>query len=456
MSAVVNPTNQKEFATTVVQRLRAAGHTALWAGGCVRDLLLGIEPLDYDVATSATPDQVRELFGYRHTLPVGAAFGVVIVLGKPRHAVQVEVATFRTDAAYSDGRHPDAVIFSTPQEDAQRRDFTINGMFYDPLTAAVIDYVGGQADLQHGCLRAIGFADDRIGEDKLRMLRAVRFSARFGFTIEAATRRAIARHAAEVNCVSGERIWTEIRKTLQTSRAAWAVEEWFQLNLLQHILPEVAAVWPAQRLAARRLLDSLDGVEPLPDAADIHSQVRAARGRSADWLDRLCGLLWIALEQAANGNADNLNVSVDSLVQSLKTRLKVPNEVGDTLRHVLPAQRELVGAQRRPWSQVQPWLVDACADRAVALYEARGSLVENAEQVAAWRETSEWLHQKLALPREQLDPAPLLLGHDLIGLGLTPSPRFGELLSQARQRQLDQLLPDRPAALRWLREQVGL
>ena len=401
----------------------------------MRDLLMGIEPLDYDVATSATPDQVRELFGYRRTLPVGVAFGVVIVLGKPsRQSLQVEVATFRTDAAYSDGRHPDAVVFSTPQEDAQRRDFTINGMFYDPLAESVIDYVGGQADLQRGCLRAIGRADDRIGEDKLRMLRAVRFAARFGFDIERATRQAIARHAAEVNCVSGERIWTEISKTLQSSRPGWAVDEWYQLNLLQHILPELNAVWPEQRVLAGQLLE--------------------AQRQSADWLDRLCGLLWIATEQASELDTEQSKTGLSGLLESLKGRLKVSNQVVDVLRFVIPAQRGLVDAQARAWSQVQPLLVSTYADRAVGLFEARGSLVNAASQAAAWRETVAWLHHKLSLPRAQLDPPPLLLGHDLIALGLRPGPRFRELLCEARQRQLDHMLLDRSAALQWLRAQA--
>ncbi len=430
----MSPTIQKEFATAIVRQLREAGHTALWAGGCVRDLLMGIEPLDYDVATSATPEEVRELFGYRRTLPVGAAFGVVIVLGKPSQSLQVEVATFRTDAAYSDGRHPDAVVFSTPQEDAQRRDFTINGMFYDPLAETVIDYVGGQADLQLGCLRAIGCAEDRIGEDKLRMLRAVRFAARFNFDIDSPTRQAIARHAAEVNCVSGERIWTEISKTLQTARPAWAVDEWYHLNLLQHILPELNAVWPEQRVLAGRLLD--------------------AQHPSADWLDRLGALLWIASEHASAVESDERKGLLDQIVQSLKGRLKVSNQVADILRFVIPAQRDLVDAQARPWSQMQPLLVSTYADRAVALFEARASLVNAASQAAAWRETVAWLHHKLSLPRAQLDPPPLLLGHDLIALGLRPSPRFRELLCEARQRQLDQLLAHRAAALQWLREQA--
>ncbi len=160
----------RDFAVAVVRRLRSAGFQALWAGGCVRDLLLGNQPTDYDVATSATPDQVRQLFGRRLTVPVGISFGVVVVLSENRRAQEIEVATFRTDAHYSDGRHPDYVVFSTAEDDARRRDFTINGMFYDPLDNQFIDYVGGREDLEQGTIRAIGQADARIGEDKLRML----------------------------------------------------------------------------------------------------------------------------------------------------------------------------------------------------------------------------------------------------------------------------------------------
>ncbi|MEO8270760.1 MAG: CCA tRNA nucleotidyltransferase [Aureliella sp.] len=403
-----------------------AGHTALWAGGCVRDLLMGNEPSDYDVATSATPEQVRELFGHRRTLPVGISFGVVIVQGNRGKAEQVEVATFRTDAAYSDGRHPDAVVFSTPQEDAQRRDFTINGMFFDPLTQAVIDYVGGEADLQQGRLRAIGRADDRIGEDKLRMLRAVRFAARFGFEIEPSTREAIARHAADVSCVSGERLWTEITKTLATPRAAWAIEEWYKLGLLEQILPELHVRWPQQREAANLLLAALATIE------------------QADWLDRLCALLWNATQDA----------TVEPAVRSLKQRLKQSNEVSDTIRGCVPAQRALDDAQHKPWSQVQPWLIADCADRAVRLFEARVSLAE-AQPAIEMRKTLAWLHRQLSLPNAQLDPAPLMHGEDLIAQGLEPSSRFRELLSTVRRMQLDQQLLDRPAALAWLRAQVG-
>src|SRR3990172_5648449 len=174
---------QRAFALQVVEMLRARGFEAFWAGGCVRDQLLGLVPKDYDVATNATPGLIREVFGERRTLAIGAAFGVVTVLG-PRGAGQIEVATFRSDAAYSDGRHPDHVTFTDAQHDAQRRDFTINGLFYDPVAAKVIDYVGGQADLGAKLIRAIGDPRQRFAEDKLRMLRAVRFAATFEFKIE--------------------------------------------------------------------------------------------------------------------------------------------------------------------------------------------------------------------------------------------------------------------------------
>ena len=181
----LKPAEQRRFAVEVVRRLRAAGFEAYWAGGCVRDKLLGRTPADYDVATDAEPDRIREVFGHRRTLAIGAAFGVISVVG-PKEAGMVEVATFRRDAAYSDGRRPDSVSFSTAAEDASRRDFTINGMFYDPLDDRVIDFVGGQKDLAARVVRAIGCARERFAEDKLRLLSRgafcghVRFRARRG------------------------------------------------------------------------------------------------------------------------------------------------------------------------------------------------------------------------------------------------------------------------------------
>ncbi|MDX1946089.1 MAG: CCA tRNA nucleotidyltransferase, partial [Pirellulaceae bacterium] len=238
-----DPTQAREFATDVVARLRAAGYEALFAGGCVRDQLLGITPKDYDVATSATPDQVRDCLGHRRTLPIGASFGVITALG-PRGAGQVEVATFRRDAGYSDGRHPDSVSFTTAEQDALRRDFTINGMFFDPVASQVIDYVGGQDDLARGVIRAIGDPAQRIAEDKLRMLRAVRFAARFDFALDEGTLAAIRRQASELVIVSAERIAAEMRLMLIHPNRARAAAMLHVAGLLEVILPEALGLLP--------------------------------------------------------------------------------------------------------------------------------------------------------------------------------------------------------------------
>src|SRR5882724_7855964 len=199
----------REDALVVLKRLREAGHVAYFAGGCVRDLLLGAEPKDFDVATDAPPSRVQELF--RNTQAVGAAFGVILVR---QGGSQIEVATFRADAGYDDGRHPSKVRFTTAEEDARRRDFTINGLFLDPVGGQVIDYVRGQDDLRAGVIRAIGNATERFEEDSLRLLRAVRFAARLGFEIEPGTAAAIKAHAPQLKRISPERIADELRVML--------------------------------------------------------------------------------------------------------------------------------------------------------------------------------------------------------------------------------------------------
>ena len=220
----------------VMAKLSDAGFVAYLAGGCVRDALLGRPPKDFDVATNATPESVRDVFGRKRTLAFGASFGVIGVLpeksSKQSNAVlPTEVATFRSDGDYSDGRRPDSVQYGSAEEDALRRDFTINGMFYDPVAAKVIDYVGGQDDLQSGVLRTIGTASHRIDEDKLRMLRAVRFATTLGFAIHDDTRNAIRDHASEIAVVSGERIGTEMRKILKSENVAEGLRKLFDCDL---------------------------------------------------------------------------------------------------------------------------------------------------------------------------------------------------------------------------------
>jgi poly(A) polymerase len=248
----------EDAALRVVRRLRDAGHQALWAGGCVRDRLLGRRANDIDVATSARPEQVLDLF--RRSIPVGVQFGVVRVRERVREGcvVEVEVATFRVDAAYEDGRRPTSVQFTGPEEDAKRRDFTINGLFFDPIDEQVLDFVGGREDLERGVVRAIGDAHARFLEDRLRILRAPRFAAALGFRLDPGTVEAGRAHAAEVpRCVSPERILTELEKILDRPTRARGLALCDEVGVLAHTLPEAARDLPRVVRALASLRDDV-------------------------------------------------------------------------------------------------------------------------------------------------------------------------------------------------------
>ena len=411
----------RQFALDVVNRLRSAGFNALWAGGCVRDLLMEREPHDYDVATSATPHQVRELFGFRRTLMVGAAFGVVIVKGSSTLQEQVEVATFRTDAIYSDGRRPDSVTFSTPEKDAQRRDFTINGMFFDPVAGEVIDFVGGREDLRNGIIRAIGDPHARLAEDKLRMLRAIRFAARFSFEIDSQTQAAVTAHSAEVALVSGERIAVEFRKTLETERAAWAVELWQATGLMKVIAPEVDVHW-------ENVADSLGELLR-----------HAHRG---GWIVRAAALYWPIVSEDGHEPL----ATAKNCIASLKQRLRLANEEADALLFGLESQATLARSTQLAWSRVQPLLIKPHILTALALLATRGATSPTLAMEA------QRLYEILHWPPEKLNPPPLLDGQVLQRFGLAPGPQYRDILQKARDLQLDGELPDRESATKWLSE----
>ena len=267
-----SPVSPVEFAEWIVRELQGAGHQALFAGGCVRDQLLGQTPKDYDVATSATPDQVRAIFGPRRTIPVGAAFGVITVIGN-KTTGNVEVATFRSDGKYSDGRHPDQVTFSDPEHDAQRRDFTINGLFYDPVCGEVRDYVGGQADLQLRIVRAIRNPRERFEEDHLRMLRAIRFATVLNFQLDGDTRAAIQGLAEAIRTVSGERIAAEMRRLLESPHRGRGLELLRDSGLMAVLLPPL----PSGPAASTRSGRSEPSPQPPALPEDPQSQPEPVR-----------------------------------------------------------------------------------------------------------------------------------------------------------------------------------
>ncbi len=396
-----------DFARSIVTRLREAGFEAYFAGGCVRDRLMGLVPQDYDVATSAEPPAVQEVFGRRRTMAVGAAFGVIMVKGSPEVGA-VEVATFRRDLEYRDGRHPEGVVFSSAEEDAQRRDFTINGLFYDPLENRVIDFVGGREDIRRGVIRAIGDPRARFGEDKLRLLRAVRFAARFAFSLDEATRQAIAEMAPEIAAVSAERIAGEMERMLVDPGRRRAMELLRETGLAAVLLPELSGDDPQDRWAENlAVLERLEAPSlPLALAALLAGWVTpaGARGICSRW----------RLSQANTRRVAWLLAN----------------------RGLLPQ------AQSLPWSRLQSVVVD---DRFEDLYvweKVRARV--RGEPHEAW---SEPIRRRLAQPRERLDPPPLITGNDLIASGFCAGPRFALVLKRIREAQLDGSVATKAEAL---------
>ena len=398
--------SQREFAEQVVRQLADAGYTALWAGGCVRDLLVGREPKDYDVATSARPEQVREVFGKRRTLSVGESFGVIVVLG-PKSAGQVEVATFRTDGCYVDGRRPESVVFSSPEEDAQRRDFTINGMFYDPLKKQVMDFVGGEKDLAAGVLRAIGDPHARMEEDKLRMLRAVRFAATFEFTLDEATTDAVRSMADQISVVSAERIAQELRRMLVDQHRAHAIELCRDVDLLVRILPELEPVvsdsarWSRLKSSLRLLVE--------PNFALAFAVLLAAAE---------CG--------------SEAGTAVSKLAEQTGRRLKLSNHEIDDAGWLLKHRRSLGNASTLPLSQLKRVLAQRLAPDLIAMSRVRA--LANDEHPDDAMFCDDYLR---TTDRNILDPLPLISGDDLIKAGFRPGPQFKEVLERIRDAQLD-------------------
>jgi len=406
----ISADKSREFAADVVRHLRAAGFEAVWAGGCVRDQLLERVPKDYDVATSATPDEVRQVFGLRRTLTIGESFGVITVLG-PIGAGQIEVATFRQDAEYSDGRHPDGVTFSNAREDAQRRDFTINGLFYDPLEQRVIDFVDGERDIRRRLVRAIGDPRKRIKEDKLRMLRAIRFATTFQFDLDADTEAAIQQHADELTVVSVERITAEMRRILVHPERRRGIELLDRSKLLTVILPE-ASRWCASAGEERdtwlRIQDVLaDPTFPVALAALLRPLVHG----DTDIVERLC------------------------------RRWKLSNDETRRASWMIANENTLRRARQTDWPRLQRILIAPDIDELVQLATA----IEQ-ESTGGTAET-DFCRDRLQLDSDQLNPPLLVTGDDLITHGVRVGKEFRVLLDAVRDAQLNKQIANREEAI---------
>jgi poly(A) polymerase len=420
---------EREFAVDIVKALRVAGYQALWAGGCVRDELLGLEPQDYDVATDARPEEVLHLFP--RTIAVGMSFGVVEVIG-PRTDqghLQVEVATFRSDTTYSDGRHPDSVVFSTPREDALRRDFTINGMFFDPLENKLIDYVCGQEDLQAKVLRAIGDPELRFAEDKLRMLRAVRIATRFALHIETATAAAVREHAEEITAVSAERIAEELRKLLVSPRRAQGVNLLFDLGLAWPVLPEIVPM---------RGLPQGPPDAPVGDLWDHVMGVLEQLGDKVSFPLAFAALLHdVGKPRTVGRTPDRFTFYYHEhvgrrMASEICERLRMSNAERELVEWLIEKHMFLCDVRQMRTSKVKMILVHPHIRELLALHRA---------DALAWGRSTDHVEYCEQLLREwsdaDLNPPPLVTGHDLAKLGIEPGPIYKRLLDAVREAQLE-------------------
>ena len=425
-------------ARAVIERLVGAGHIAYFAGGCVRDLLRGESPTDFDVATDATAVEVQALFP--RTVPVGAQFGVVLVLidGQP-----IEVASFRADAEYRDGRHPTGVRPATPEEDARRRDFTVNGMFRDAQSGDVIDVVGGRADLDARVIRAIGDPAARFGEDRLRMLRAVRLAARLDYAIEPATFAAIRTHAAAITEVSWERIGDEIVRILTEGAARRGFALLDESGLLVHVLPEIAL---------------MKGVEQSPDyhpEGDVftHTLLLLAELRQPSVELALAALLHdVAKRDCAERRPDgritfygHAEIGAEKAV-AICQRLRRSRETWERVEWLVRHHLRIAQAPQMRRSTLRRFLAEPHIDELLEL--ARIDVLASNGNLEAYEFCK---RAQAAFDDEPIKPPPLLRGRDLLELGYPRGPLFSEILGAVEDRQLEGELSTREAALEWVR-----
>ncbi|HAS84201.1 MAG TPA: phosphohydrolase, partial [Verrucomicrobia bacterium] len=414
-------TQQEKAARQLVERLRQAGHTAFWAGGCVRDKLLGRPPRDIDIATNAVPDSILEIFP--HASAVGKSFGVMIV---PCHGFHFETATFRQDHGYQDGRHPTSITFSTPEDDAARRDFTINAMFFDPLTGTIHDFVNGRADLAAHCIRCVGDPDLRFAEDHLRLLRAVRFATTLDFALDPATEAAIIRHAPSIAQISMERIRDEFTRTLlEAHRPGQALRMLDNLGLLSVFLPEVSALkHQAQPPEFHPEGDVLTHTVMMLDAMDTRTPTLAYAILLHD-IGKPGTAFHDGQRLRFHGHAEH----GARLTESILRRLRLPNKVIADVTACVGRHMRFMDVQKMRRSTLRQLVGSPTFETELELHRldclSSNGLMDNHRFVCETRDS---------FAKEPVLPDPWINGRDLIGLGVKAGPAMGNLLKTAYER----------------------
>ncbi|MBC7980226.1 MAG: CCA tRNA nucleotidyltransferase [Armatimonadetes bacterium] len=436
--------SQRTAATELAKLLNRNGHLAYFAGGCVRDKLLAREPKDYDIATSATPAQVLKLFPGANE--VGAHFGVIIARHAGHH---IEIATFRTDGSYKDGRRPDSVTFSSPLADAQRRDFTINGLFENPETGEIIDHVNGLTDLEAKILRAIGIPTDRFQEDALRLLRAVRFSTALGFPIEPVTLAALHENAGLLDKISPERIRDEFSKIITHPHRRQGLELLVDTGLIRHFLPEILPLigceqppeWHPEGDVYTHtciMLEMLPAHAPLDLclAVLLHDIAKPPTQTFDDPSGRI----------RFNGH-DTLGAE---MTETILTRLKYPNAVIRDVTHMVSRHMQFMNVRHMRKAKLKRFMSAPTFPREMELHRV------DCASSNGFTDNYLFLNEKSAeFSAEPLIPPPLITGKDLIDLGLPPGPAFKDLLHQVETEQLENRLTTREAALQFITDHLS-
>jgi putative nucleotidyltransferase with HDIG domain len=458
----------KDIAKSIVAELQQAGFAVFWVGGCVRDFLLGREPQDFDIATDAKPEQVEKLF--RKTIPVGKKFGVIIVV---ENGMQFQVATFRAEADYQDGRRPEKIIFANAEADASRRDFTVNGLFYDPLTEKIHDWVGGEKDLRAKIIRTIGKPEERFGEDHLRMLRAVRFAAQLGFEIEEKTFAAIKSLAPKIKLISAERIRDELLKLFTPSVVAWASRPWVhnskdethgrdarattaarglvllrESGLLEHILPELAATIDCEQspdfhpegsvfnhicLMLKNL--AANSNELLPWAVLLHDIAKPVTAEK----DLKTGAIHFYGHEKIGAE----------MAEKILQRLKFPNKQIEEIVACVLHHMQFKDVKQMRKSTLRRLLL-----RETFLLELELHKLDCLGSHGDLEYYHFLVEQAAELEKQPAIRPPLLTGKDLIALGMKPGKELGALLAEIREKQLADELKTPRQAKAWAKKQI--
>jgi len=433
----------RQAAQSVARRLAGAGHQALFAGGCVRDALLGLEPADYDIATSARPEEILALFP--RSDEVGAHFGVIIVREQD---YQFQVATFRSDGAYIDGRHPESVTFTSAEEDARRRDFTINGLFEDPFSGDIIDHVEGRRDLEAGILRAIGIPRERFTEDALRLLRALRFAVHTGFEIHSATWDALCADAALIRQVSPERVRDEFSKIMTHSSRRMGIELLVDSGLMEFVIPEFLDLRgceqpPQFHPEGDVYVHTLMMLELLGDNSSLELALSVL-------LHDIAKPPTFSIDETGrirNSGHDRVGARMS---EDILRRLRYSNQVIENVCSMVGNHMNFMNVQHMRTAKLKRFMARPTYEEELELHRV------DCTSSHGMLDNIEFLNSKTEeFASEPLIPPSLVTGHDLIALGLEPGPHFGEILDYLQTEQLEGRITNRESALAMISEKFG-